>query len=73
MDAGFLEEAGSTGGVFRMTNAGHDFCSTVRDDVIWRRTREASATVAGVSLGVLKDIGAGYLRAKLSEMGVPLG
>lgn len=72
-DAGFLQETGRAGGVFRMTNSGHDFCAAVRDDTIWSKTKEASATVAGVSLGVLKDIGVGYLRAKLTEMGVPLG
>ncbi|WP_374300481.1 DUF2513 domain-containing protein [Paracoccus sp. (in: a-proteobacteria)] len=72
-DAGLLEESGKGGGVFRMTNAGHDFCSAIRDDTIWNKTKEASASVAGVSLGVMKDIGVGYLRAKLVEMGVPLG
>lgn len=72
-DAGFLEESGRSGGVFRMTNAGHDFCAAIRDDTIWNKTKEASSKVAGVSLGVMKDIGVGYLRAKLTELGVPLG
>ena len=71
-DSGFLEETGRTGGVFRMTNAGHDFCAAIRDDTIWNKTKEASASVAGVTLDVMKDIGIGYLRAKLSELGVPL-
>lgn len=72
-DAGFLEERGKSGGVFRMTNAGHDFCAAIRDDTIWAKTKTASASVAGVSLGVMKDIGVGYLRARLIEMGIPLG
>ena len=72
-DAGLLEESGRSGGVFRMTNAGHDFCAAIRDDTIWRKTKDASASVAGVSLGIMKDIGVGYLRAKLAAMGVPLG
>lgn len=72
-DAGFLQETGRTGGVFRMTNAGHDFCAAVRDDTVWRKTKEASAKVAGVSLGIMKDIGVGYLRARLVELGIPLG
>ncbi|MBI6628351.1 DUF2513 domain-containing protein [Pontibaca salina] len=72
-DAGFLEESGRYGGIFRMTNAGHDFCAAIRDDKIWQKTKVASASMAGVSLGIMKDIGVGYLRAKLAEMGVPLG
>lgn len=71
-DTGFLEESGKGGGIFRMTSAGHDFCAAIRDDTIWRKTKDASASVAGVSLGVMKDIGIGYLRAKLKELGVPL-
>lgn len=71
-DAGFLEEQGRGGGVFRMTNAGHDFCAAIRDDTIWGKTKYASTQVAGVSLGVMKDIGIGYLRARLVELGVPL-
>lgn len=72
VDAGFLEEQGRSGGVFRMTNAGHDFCMAIRDDTVWGKTKDASAEVAGVSLGIMKDIGIGYLRAKLVELGVPL-
>lgn len=72
-DAGFLVESGQHGGVFRMTNAGHDFCAAIRDDTIWNKTKAASASVAGVGLGVTKDIAVGYLRARLIELGIPLG
>lgn len=72
-DAGFLEETGKSGGVFRMTNNGHDFCAAIRDETIWNKTKAASASVAGVGLGVMKDIGIGYVRARLIELGVPLG
>lgn len=72
VDAGFLEESGETGGIFRMTNAGHDFCEAIRDDTVWRKTKAASAAVSGVSLGIMKDIGLAYIRAKLIDLGVPL-
>lgn len=71
-DAGLLEERGQSGGVFRMTNAGHDFCAALRDDTVWRKTKEASGKVAGASLGLVKEIGLAYVRQKLIEAGVPL-
>lgn len=70
-DAGLLEE--ESRGVFRMTSAGHDFCAGVRDDKIWQKTKDAAASVSGVGLAVMKDIAVGYLRAKLKDLGVPLG
>lgn len=72
VDAGFLAESGKSDGVFRMTNAGHDFCAAIRDDTIWNKTKTASGQVAGVSLGLMKDIGVSYLRQKLIDLGVPL-
>lgn len=70
-DSGLLEQTSPS--VFRMTSAGHDFCAAIKDDTIWRKTREASTAVAGVSLSMMKDIGLAYLRARLIEVGVPLG
>lgn len=72
-DSGLLEESSKIGGVFRMTSAGHDFCCAARHDDIWQKMREASRALSGVGLGIMKDVGTGYLRAKLIEMGVPLG
>lgn len=71
-DAGFLEETGETGGEFRMTNQGHDFLASVRDDTVWRKTRTAAAHLSGTSLGILHDIAVGYVRQKLRELGVPI-
>ncbi|WP_090848762.1 DUF2513 domain-containing protein [Paracoccus alkenifer] len=71
-DAGLLEESGSRGGIFRMTNAGHDFCAAIRDDAAWARTKAAAASVSGVGLSLLRDISMAFLRKKLSDLGVPL-
>lgn len=72
-DAGFLEETGARGGTFRITNAGHDFLAAIRDEGSWGKVKAASRALGGVGLGMLKEIGLGYLRAKAVEMGVPLG
>jgi hypothetical protein len=71
-DAGFLEESGRSGGVFRMTNAGHDFLSVIRSDTAWARTKEAARPLMGASLGMLRDIALGYARQSLRDMGVPI-
>lgn len=73
VDEGLLEESGQRGGIFRMTNKGHDFTQAVRDDTIWNRTKAAASGVAGVSLSMLKDIALGYVRQELVKLGVPLG
>lgn len=72
-DAGFLEETGVGGGVFRITNAGHDFLAAIRDDTAWANIKSASVALGSVGLGFMRDIGVGYLRAKAIEMGIPLG
>lgn len=72
-DMGFLAEISEGQSIYRMTNAGHDFCKAVRDDKIWAKVKEALATVGGGTLGIMKDIGLGYVRRGLTEMGVPLG
>lgn len=69
-DSGFLEEVSPSNGIFRMTNSGHDFCAAVRDDTTWRKIQDASGKVAGVPLSIMKEVGLGYLRAKLGQMGV---
>lgn len=72
-DEGFLEESGKYGGVFRMTNKGHDFCAAVRSDTVWGQTKQVAAQVSGVSLSILKDIAVGIVREQLVKLGVPLG
>ncbi len=71
-DAGFLEETGRNGGVFRMTNQGHDFLAVIRSDTAWQRTKDAVRPIAGVSLGVMRDVATAYARQTLRDMGVPI-
>ncbi|WP_049763977.1 DUF2513 domain-containing protein [Cereibacter sphaeroides] len=72
VDEGFLEETGKSGGVFRMTNKGHDFTAAIRSDTVWNKTKDAAAQVSGVSISILKDIALGIVRDQLVKMGVPL-
>lgn len=71
-DAKFLQETGRNGGVFRITNAGHDFLAAIQDENIWGQVKGASGALGQVSLGIMKEMGIGYLRAKAKELGFPL-
>ena len=73
-DAGFFAKVND--GVFRITNQGHDYLASIRDDGIWTRTKAAAGKIGGgaggVALGVMKEIATGYVRQELTRLGVPL-
>lgn len=63
-DAGFFQQVND--GVFRITNQGHDYLAAIRDDSVWKKTKEAASTAGGVGLGVMKDIAVAYVKQELS-------
>lgn len=71
VDAGLVAEVGR--GVYRLTNAGHDWLDAVRDDTIWRRTKAGAAKVGGVGLQMMGAIAMGYVKEKLAAAGIPTG
>lgn len=64
-DAGLFREENK--GVFRITDQGHDYLAAIRDEGIWKKTKEAASTAGGVSLGIMVDIATAYVRQKLSD------
>lgn len=70
-DAGFFQQVNN--GVFRITNQGHDYLAAIRDDGVWKKTKEAASSAGGVGLGVMKDIAVAYVRQELStRLGLPI-
>lgn len=63
-DAGFFQKVNN--GVFRITNQGHDYLAAIRDDGVWKKTKEAASSAGGVGLGIMKDIAVAYVRQELS-------
>jgi hypothetical protein len=51
----------------RLTNAGHDFLSAIRDATIWEKTKTAAKAVGGGTLSVLLDCAVAYAKSKLKE------
>lgn len=72
VDAGFLEESGKQGGVFRITNAGHDFLALTRQSEAWEATKAGARMLGGASLQMLLRVAEGYALRKLAELGVPV-
>lgn len=66
-DEGFLEEVRPCS-EYRMTNKGHDFVATTRDDKIWGKTKAALSKLGGHSVTMLFQVAEGYARAKLRDI-----
>lgn len=71
VEADLIDQGGSgvmQGILFkRLTWSGHDFVDAVRDDDIWKRTRQGATAAGGFSLDLLKDLAKGFIRKKISE------
>ena len=64
-DAGLLtqEEFG-----FRLTNAGHDFIEAMRDEGIWKKTKDAVAQTGGnATLEIVKQIATEFLKKQIKD------
>ena len=70
-DAGLFHEVNRD--VFRITNQGHDYLASIKDEGIWRKTKASAASVGGVGLGVMKDIAVAYVKQELAaKLGVQI-
>jgi len=54
-------------GTIRLTSAGHDYLSAIRDDASWNRTKAGAAEVGGMTLGLMKDVAVAELRQQAEE------
>lgn len=70
-DAGLMTNISDSG--YRMTNFGHDFLNSIREDTIWRKTKEGAAKVGGASLGLIADIATAYVKQEIeTKLGIKL-
>ncbi len=56
----------------RLTYAGHEFLDTVRDNEIWRLTKEGAQKVGAHSVTFLFEVGKAILKQKAVEHGISL-
>lgn len=57
-----------------LTPAGHDFVDSVRDEDVWRLTKDGLKGMGSYTLETIAALGKGYMKKKLTELtGIPLG
>ena len=53
---------------YRLTAAGHDFLDAVRDDGLWKKTKDAVAETGGnATLEIIFSLAKGFLKKKISQ------
>ncbi|UMA67234.1 DUF2513 domain-containing protein (plasmid) [Roseivivax marinus] len=51
----------------RLTMAGHEYLDTIRDEEVWRRTKEGARAVGSFSLATLGALARGLVREKIRK------
>ncbi len=64
-DVGFMTQINEH--AYRMTNDGHDYLETIRNDAVWQKTKEGAAKIGGATLGIMKDIALAYVKKEAAE------
>jgi len=49
----------------RITNEGHDFLDSLRDDEIWNKVKEATINAGGFTLSFMVELGKEYVKERL--------
>ena len=57
----------------RLTYDGHEFLDTIRDNQVWKLTKDTAKKAGVGGLKVLVEVGKSYAKQKLIEHGVHLG
>jgi hypothetical protein len=57
---------------WRITWTGYEFLESVRNDEIWTKTKTGASKVGSWSVKLIGDLATGYIKAKATELGLPL-
>lgn len=68
---GYLEKGQHS--QYRLTWAGHELLEKLRDDEIWRNTRDGASKLGSWSVKLLGELATGFIKAKATSLGLPLG
>lgn len=71
VEAGFLDMTRTqfTGrfNIRGITWAGHDFLDSVRDEQVWRKTKEGALKAGGFTVDLLRDLAKGFLKKQIKD------
>jgi hypothetical protein len=68
--AGYVEFQRSGGGfwfVDQITGPGYDFIDSVRDEAVWRKTKEGAAKAGGFTLELVAALAKGFLKKQIED------
>lgn len=71
VEAGFVRGGVTASGGFVLdgiTWPGHDFIDSVRDEEIWRRTKEGVNLAGGFTFDLMKGLAKGFLKKKVQDL-----
>jgi hypothetical protein len=73
VDAGllttFVDHYGQThSGKFSISNAGYDFLDSVRDEGVWRKTKDVIEDAKGFTLELIADIAKGFVKTQVKKL-----
>lgn len=51
----------------RLTMPGHEYLDTIRDEAVWRKTKEGAQAVGSFSLQTLGALARGFVKQKISQ------
>ena len=50
-----------------LTWAGHDFLDSIRDPIVWSKTKKGAMEAGGFTFDLLKDLAKGFLKKQIEE------
>ncbi len=53
--------------VFGLTMKGHDYLDSIRDPLIWAKTKEGAEKAGGFTLTLLSELAKGFIKTKIKE------
>ena len=53
--------------VFGLTMKGHDCLDSIRDSVIWEKTKDGAEKAGGFTLALLGELAKGFIKTKIKE------
>lgn len=59
-------------GIFRMTNAGHEFINLTRENEVWEQAKTVASRFGGHNIQMLCRIAADIARQKTTKMGISM-
>lgn len=75
LEGGLLRgSVGLTPIISGMTMRGHDFLDSIRDPLLWEKTKKAAGEAGGFTLELLGDLARGFIKTQIERhTGVSLG